>query len=98
MASLVKVEDVPRPPKYSHKMPSKTGQSEYYRKFGQTGFNAHKDKGRSDSMPNRKGQSQQLSSTMVAPTSSNIVLPTATITPYESTYYVRTFANLDGLP
>lgn len=88
MFSIVKVEDVPRPPKYSHKMPSKTGQSEYYRKYGQKGNSANKDKGRTASMPDRKGLSQQLSSTVVPPTSSNIVLPTATITPYESTYNV----------
>lgn len=30
----VKIDDVPRPPKYSHKMPSKTGKTEYFRKFG----------------------------------------------------------------
>ena len=30
----VKISDVPTPPKYSHKMPSKTGQSEYYLKYG----------------------------------------------------------------
>jgi len=27
---------VPTPPKYSHKMPSKTGKSEYYLKYGST--------------------------------------------------------------
>ena len=31
---IVKISDVPTPPKYSHKMPSKTGQSEYYLKYG----------------------------------------------------------------
>ena len=28
------MSDVPTPPKYSHKIPSKTGQSEYYLKYG----------------------------------------------------------------
>jgi len=32
----VKVSDVPTPPKYFYKIPSKTGHSEYYRKFGYT--------------------------------------------------------------
>lgn len=34
---VVKVSDVPTPAKYSHKMPSKTGQSEYFLKYGARG-------------------------------------------------------------
>ena len=33
--NTVKISDVPTPPKFSHKIPSKTGQSEYHLHFGQ---------------------------------------------------------------
>jgi hypothetical protein len=73
MSYAVKVSDVPTPPKFSHKIPSKTGHSEYNRNFG----GSSRFLTISDSTPQRDK------------TGSILKLPNCNITGYQSTYHVH---------
>lgn len=67
------MSDVPRPSKYSHKMPSRTGSSEYNRKYGSASRAINVE----DSTPKQDKSGSLLK------------LPNKQIVAYESTYHVR---------
>ena len=73
MSKVVKISDVPKPSKYSHKMPSKTGHSEYNQRFGST----NKSYNFSESTPQRNK------------TASLMKLPNQQVAGYWSTYHVN---------